>query len=89
MGTSCSWPSDDDKVEVDKDVVNEPLLDKVEVSVGEVEERLDGWFLMCCLSLNGLTMMVSGDPDCRSCYFGSEWSRPEQSWPFGFCSISW
>ena len=40
---------------MDKDVVNEPLLDKVEVSDGEVKERLDGWFLMCCLSLNGLT----------------------------------
>ena len=73
---------------MDKDVVNEPLLDKVEVSDGEVMEcvkRVSEW----CLSLNGLTDMVSGDPDCRSCYFGSEWSRPEQSWPFGFCSISW
>ena len=47
---------------MDKDVVNEPLLDKVEVSDGEVKERLDGWFLMCCLSLNGLTRCVCGCP---------------------------
>ena len=33
-----------DEVEVDKDVVNEPLLDKVEVSDGEVKEWFDGSF---------------------------------------------
>ena len=33
-----------DEVEVDKDVVNDPLLDKVEESDGEVKEWFDGSF---------------------------------------------
>ena len=73
---------------MDKDVVDDPLLDKVVESEGVVKEWLmDGFWVVTVP--DGLSEVVSGDPDCRSCYFGSEWSRPEPMWPFGFCSIKW
>ena len=73
---------------MDKDVVDVPLLDKVVVGEGEVKER---WMDGCCV----VTVPVDCLDVCLvtqtavAATFGSEWSRPEQSWPFGFCSIKW